>query len=181
MPAALRFDPSLLLRAQGIKLLLLDVDGVMTDGGILIAETGETLKRFNTLDGLGLKLLMQAGITPAVITGRDSKPLRARLASLGIGHAYFGVDEKHGAAQKIHASLGLEWEQTAAMGDDWPDLALLTRAAFACAPANAHAEVLAVSHHVTQAQGGFGAVREVCDILLMANGHYATFMDHYAQ
>jgi 3-deoxy-D-manno-octulosonate 8-phosphate phosphatase (KDO 8-P phosphatase) len=146
---------------------------------LLFSESGETLKRFNTLDGHGLKLLQKAGITPAVITGRDSQPLRVRLQALGIAHAVFGTEDKRPAAEKILAALGLDWSQAAAMGDDWPDLPVMRRCAFACAPANAQAEVLAVAHHVTQRQGGQGAARELCDLLLVAGGHYARLLQEY--
>jgi 3-deoxy-D-manno-octulosonate 8-phosphate phosphatase (KDO 8-P phosphatase) len=179
MQPAIHFEPTLLLKAQGIKVAFFDVDGVLTDGGLLFSETGETLKRFNTLDGHGLKLLQKAGITPAVVTGRDSKPLRRRLEALGITHAHFGTEDKAPAAEQTLQALGLNWSQAAAMGDDWPDLPLMRRAAFACAPANAHVEVLATAHHVTVARGGFGAVRELCDLLLVASGRYAGLLDEY--
>jgi len=181
MKPALNFDPALLLKAQGIKVAFFDVDGVLTDGGLLFSETGETLKRFNTLDGHGIKLLQQAGITPVVITGRDSKPLRLRLQALGIVHAHFGTEDKRPAAQQTLATLGLDWDHAAAMGDDWPDLPVMRRCAFACAPANAHAEVLAVAHHVTTARGGDGAAREFCDVLLVASGRYAELLGAYTQ
>ncbi len=179
MQPALQFDPALLLKAQGIKVLFLDVDGVLTDGGLLFSESGETLKRFNTLDGHGLKLLQKAGITPAVITGRDSKPLRKRLEALGITHAHFGTEDKRPAAEQALAALGLQWSQAAAMGDDWPDLPMMRSAAFACAPANAHVEVRAVAHHVTPERGGHGAVRACCDLLLVASGRYADLLAGY--
>ena len=179
MPA-LHFDPTLLLAAQGVRVAFFDVDGVLTDGGLYISEQGETLKRFNTLDGHGLKLLQRAGITPAVITGRDSAPLRARLAALSIDHVHYGTEDKAPAAERTLAALGLQWSQAAAMGDDWPDLPVLRRCAFAAAPANAHAEVKAVARHVTQASGGHGAVRELCDLLLVASGRYAGLLEHYA-
>jgi len=178
---ALSFAPQLLLRAQGIKVAFLDVDGVLTDGGLLFSETGETLKRFNTLDGHGLKMLQKIGITPVVITGRDSKPLRARLSALGITYAHFGTEDKRPAAEKTLAELGLDWEVAAAMGDDWPDLPVMRRCAFACAPVNAHGEVLAVAQHVTRAQGGHGAVREFCDILAVASGRYANLLQEYTR
>jgi 3-deoxy-D-manno-octulosonate 8-phosphate phosphatase (KDO 8-P phosphatase) len=172
MPS-LNFPPELLLQAQEIKVVFFDVDGVLTDGGLYFSEHGETLKRFNTLDGHGLKLLQRAGITPAIITGRDSQPLRLRLAALGIEHAHFGTEDKRPAAEATLKTLGLTWPQTAAMGDDWPDLAMMTRCAFACAPCNAQAEVLAQAHYVTSLRGGEGAVRELCDLLLLACGRYA--------
>jgi 3-deoxy-D-manno-octulosonate 8-phosphate phosphatase (KDO 8-P phosphatase) len=156
------------------------VDGVLTDGGLYVSEQGETLKRFHILDGLGLKLLQKAGITPAVITGRDSRPLRARLQALGVSHAHYGVEDKRPAAEKTLHELGLQWTDAAAIGDDWPDLPLLRRCAFAAAPANAHAEVIAAAHYVTHAAGGHGAAREFCDLLLQASGRYAGLLEGYA-
>ena len=176
---ALSFDPALLLRAQGVRVAFFDVDGVLTDGGLLFTESGETIKRFSTLDGHGLKMLQKAGITPAVITGRDSAPLRARLQALGIVHVRYGTEDKAPAAQEILDTLGLNWSQAAHMGDDWPDLPVMTRVAFACAPSNAHIEVQAVAHYVTQRQGGHGAARELCDLLLVASGRYADLLRDY--
>lgn len=170
---ALNFDPELLLRAQPVRVVFFDVDGVLTDGGLYFSEGGETLKRFHTLDGHGIKQLQRAGITPAVVSGRDSLALRARLGALGVTHTRFGTEDKRPAAEAILAELGLDWSQAAAMGDDWPDLPVLRRAAFACVPPSAHAEVLAVAHHVTRALPGAGCVRELCDLLLVAHGVYA--------
>jgi len=171
------FPPELLLKAQGIRVAFFDVDGVLTDGGLFMSDNGETLKRFNILDGLGLKLLQKAGITPAVITGRDSRALRGRLQALGVTHAHFGTEDKRPAAEETLKALGLDWSQAAAIGDDWPDLSVLTRCGFACAPANAHAEVRARAAYVTQAVGGHGAAREFCDLLLVAGGRYAALLD----
>ncbi|WP_408598706.1 KdsC family phosphatase [Limnohabitans sp.] len=170
---ALYFEPALLLKAQGIKVVFFDVDGVLTDGGLYFTEAGETIKRFSTLDGHGLKMLQRIGITPAVITGRDSAPLRTRLNALGIEHVHYGTEDKAPAAAQVLQTLGLDWSQAAAMGDDWPDLALMHRVAFACAPSNAHAEVKAMAHHVTKQEGGHGAARELCDLILVASGRYA--------
>lgn len=177
----LSFPPELLLLAQGVKVAFFDVDGVLTDGGLYLSEEGETLKRFNILDGLGLKLLQKAGITPAVITGRDSPALRARLQALGVTHAHFGTTDKQPAAETTLRALGLDWQAAAAMGDDWPDLPVMRRAAVSCAPANAHLEVRARASHVTQASGGQGAVREFCDVLLLASGRYAALLDDYTR
>ena len=174
---ALQHPPELLLKAQGIRWAIFDVDGVLTDGRIYISERGEEFKAFSTLDGHGLKLLAQFGITPVVITGRDSPAVRRRVADLGIQHAVYGAHDKLAAANQLMPQLGLGWDTLAAMGDDWPDLPLMTRAAYACAPANAHAEVKAVAQHVTAAQGGHGAARECCDLLLMAAGRYATLLN----
>jgi len=175
-----RFPEALLARCRNVKVLLLDVDGVLTDGGLLYSAQGETLKRFNTLDGHGLKMLQSAGITAAVITGRDSEPLRARLAALGISHARYGIDDKLPAAQNILVDLKIDWSQVASMGDDWPDWPMMKDAALRCAPSNAHHEILARADFVSQSQGGQGAVREVCDLLLSASGHYPAIAAKYA-
>ena len=180
MIPALRFPPELLLRAQGaglcMKAAIFDVDGVLTDGQLFISEDGETVKAFHALDGHGLKLLKAGGIEPLVITGRDSQAVRRRVQDLGLQHAVYGVHDKLAAAQVLLAQLGLQWPEVAAMGDDWPDLPLLTRAGLACAPPNAHAEVLAVVHHITSRAGGHGAAREFCDLMLMASGRYARLL-----
>jgi 3-deoxy-D-manno-octulosonate 8-phosphate phosphatase (KDO 8-P phosphatase) len=187
---AVRFAPALLLRAMGpaagpgedpgegwgVQAAIFDVDGVLTDGRIYIGEHGETVKAFSTLDGLGIKLLARCGIAPLVITGRDSPAVRRRVAELGVGHARYGIEDKLAAATELLGGLGLAWARVAAIGDDWPDLPLLQRAGFSCAPAQAHAEVRARVHHVTAASGGHGAAREFCDLLLMASGHYARLL-----
>ena len=173
---ALNFAPELLLQAQGVKVVFFDVDGVLTDGGLYFSEQGETLKRFSTLDGHGLKLLKHAGITPVIITGRDSAPLRVRLKALGIEHARFGTEDKLPAAEDYLKSLGLGWHQAAAMGDDWSALPVMQRAACACAPQNAHAQALALAHYVTARKGGDGAARELCDLLVVASGQYAQLL-----
>ncbi len=177
---ALNFAPELLLKAQGVRVAFFDIDGVLTDGGLYMSEHGEMLKRFNTLDGQGLKMLQKVGITPAVITGRDSPALRTRLQALGVTHAHFGCEDKRPAAEITLQALGLDWSQAAAMGDDWPDLPVMRRAVLSCAPANAHAEVKAVAHHVTLAAGGHGAAREFCDLLLVASGRYVELLQDYS-
>lgn len=180
MTPTLTFAPELLLAAQGIRVAFFDIDGVFTDGGLYITEAGETIKRFNILDGLGIKLLQQGGITPVVITGRDSAPLRKRLAALGVDRVFYGTEDKAPAAERSLAELGLTWAQAAAIGDDWPDLPVLRRCGFPVAPANAHAEVRAVARYVTTARGGEGAVREFCDLLLVASGRYAQLLERHA-
>ncbi len=194
---ALGFPPELLLRAQGVKVAFFDIDGVLTDGGLYFSEypdgheraetlagfrsSGETIKRFNTLDGHGIKLLQKVGITPVVITGRDSAVLRARLQALGIIHSHFGTEDKRPAAEVTLHALGLDWSAAAAMGDDWPDLPVMSRSALSCAPSNAHPEVIARADHVTQKAGGHGAAREFCDLLLVASGRYAGLLHEYSQ
>jgi 3-deoxy-D-manno-octulosonate 8-phosphate phosphatase (KDO 8-P phosphatase) len=172
MSASLLYPPELLLKAQGVVVVFLDVDGVLTDGGLYLSARGETLKRFHVLDGHGLKMLQAAGMVPVVITGRDSKPLRARLQSLGIGHARFGVVDKCAEAAAVLEELGHGWSDSAVMGDDWPDLGLMARCAFSAAPPNAHHEVRVRVDFVSSRCGGEGAVREFCDLLLMAAGRY---------
>jgi 3-deoxy-D-manno-octulosonate 8-phosphate phosphatase (KDO 8-P phosphatase) len=172
----LAFPPELLLAAQGVRVAIFDVDGVLTDGRIYIGEDGESFKAFSTLDGHGLKLLVQGGIAPVVITGRDSPAVRRRVADLGIAHAVYGAADKLAAAAPLLAGLGVGWEAVAAMGDDWPDLPLMARAAFACAPPGAHAQVRAIADHVTRAAAGHGAARECCDLLLTAAGRYADLL-----
>jgi 3-deoxy-D-manno-octulosonate 8-phosphate phosphatase (KDO 8-P phosphatase) len=176
---AARFSPELILKAQGIKVVFFDVDGVMTDGGLLFTESGESIKRFNTLDGFGIKLLQKAGITPVVISGRDSAPLRTRLKALGIKHLHLSTDDKKPAAEKTLAALGFTWPQAACMGDDWPDLPVMHAAAFACAPLHAHFEVKAIAHYITSAPAGVGAVREFCDLLITGSGHYANLLKEF--
>ena len=177
---ALSFAPELLLKAQGrglgMKCAIFDVDGVLTDGRLYIGEQGETVKAFHTLDGHGLKLLARGGIEPVIVTGRDSASVRRRVADLGLAHASYGAADKLAAAQQQLDALGIDWADTAVIGDDWPDLPLFLRAAFRCASANAHAEIRAAADHVTVAPGGHGAAREFCDLLLIACGRYAPLL-----
>ena len=173
---ALQFPPELLLQAQGIRAAIFDVDGVLTDGRLYVGEHGEAFKAFHTLDGHGLKLLAAGGITPLVVSGRDSPALRRRLSDLGVTRAAFGAADKVQAAEPLLQQLGLEWAHAAVIGDDWPDLPLMSRARFACAVPGAHPEVRAAAHHVTAQRGGHGAAREFCDLLLCAAGRYAELL-----
>ena len=179
MPA-LSFAPELLLAARGagagIGAAIFDVDGVLTDGRIYVGADGESFKAFSTLDGQGMKLLLAAGIAPVVVTGRDSAAVRRRMGELGVVHTAYGAADKLAAAAALVEGLGLDWDRVAAIGDDWPDLPILRRAAFACAPPHAHAEVRAAVHHVTAAAAGRGAGREFCDLLLIASGRYAELL-----
>ena len=149
------FPPELLLDAQRrSRAAIFDVDGVLTDGRVYISEHGEMFKAFHVLDGHGLKLLARGGIVPIVVTGRDSGAVRRRMADLGVVHAVYGVHDKLVAAERLLADLSLQWGEVATIGDDWPDLPLMQRAAFACAPADAHAEIKALARHVTAQPGG---------------------------
>lgn len=179
MPQPVRyFDPQIILQAQGktpdgIRAVIFDVDGVMTDGSLHYTAQGEAIKTFHVLDGQGFIMLDKVGIKRIVITGRESAALKARLTDLNLDkYAYFGIKNKLQAAQHVLHELGITWEQTAVIGDDWPDIPLFQRAAFSAAPPHAHPEAKAQAHYITQAQGGQGAVREFCDLLLIAGAHY---------
>ena len=162
----------LIEKAKNIKTFFIDVDGVLTDGALYFSENGEALKKFSSLDGHGLKLLKLAHVVPVIITGRDSLALRKRLLELHIDNAFFGVEDKTSVAQAYLQSQGLDWQSAAAIGDDWPDLPVLTRVHCSFAPLNAHAEVRSRVDHVCTSPAGLGAVREACDMLLKAKGVY---------
>ncbi|WDD95352.1 HAD hydrolase family protein [Burkholderia sp. FERM BP-3421] len=159
-------------RASRVKLMIFDVDGVLTDGGLHFTATGDTMKSFNSLDGHGVKLLGEAGIATAIITGRRSEIVAARAREMRIGHLYQGVEDKRAALAELLAATGMTPDACGYMGDDWPDLAVMLRCGFATAPANAHPEVIARAHWVAEARGGHGAVREVCDAILRAQHRY---------
>lgn len=166
-------------RAAAILLLLLDVDGVLTNGSLLYTETGNEAKSFNTQDGLGVKLLFRAGVEVGLITARHSEIVRRRAEELGMQYVYQGVDRKLDAFKEILRRAGRKPFEVCYMGDDWIDLALLTRVGLAACPANGVAEVQAVCHFVTQRGGGQGAVREVCDLIIKAKGVRETLLQQY--
>jgi 3-deoxy-D-manno-octulosonate 8-phosphate phosphatase (KDO 8-P phosphatase) len=159
-------------RAARVRLMIFDVDGVLTDGGLLFTGAGDTMKGFNSLDGHGAKLLREAGIDTAIITGRRSEIVAVRAKELRITHLYQGVEDKRVAFKALLAETGVTPEQCGYMGDDWPDLAVMLQCGFGAAPANSHPDVLARAHWVTEKTGGHGAVREVTDLILRAQGHY---------
>lgn len=179
MKNKIRFPENVLLLAKNIKIVFFDIDGVMTDGGIYYTESGETIKRFNTLDGQGIKQLQRAGIIPAVVTGRDSLPLRTRLKALGIVHARFGTEDKKPAAKEILEELKLDWNDSACVGDDWPDLPLFKMCSLAITTPGAHIEALNRANYITKLEAGNGAVREVADLLLIANNKYENLLNNY--
>lgn len=159
-------------RAARVKLMIFDVDGVLTDGGLLFTAAGDAMKSFNSLDGHGVKLLGEAGIATAIITGRRSDIVAARAKEMKIAHLFQGVENKITAFTELTARLGIAPEACGYMGDDWPDLPVMLRCGFAAAPANAHPEVIARAHWVAEARGGQGAAREVCDAILRAQRRY---------
>lgn len=166
-------------RARGIKLLLLDVDGVMTDGSIIYTPDGHEIKAFSSRDGLGLRLVQKAGVQVGLITARTSEVVKRRAENLGISLVYQGIGKKLEVFERILAEQGLLPMQVAYVGDDWLDLPLLTRVGLAVAVADGAAEVREVAHYVTELPGGRGAVREVCDLLVEALGVRETLLAEY--
>ena len=157
-------------RARAVRLAVFDVDGVLTDGTIYMGASGEALKAFNILDGHGLKMLQQAGIATAIITGRKSVMVAKRAKELAIGDVIQGATDKVASLAKLLKRHRLQASECAYMGDDLPDLVVMRRCGLAVAVANAVAAVKAEAHYVTTAHGGRGAVREFCEDLLWAQG-----------
>ncbi|MDF1578431.1 MAG: HAD hydrolase family protein [Desulfobulbales bacterium] len=166
-------------RAAGIRLLLLDVDGVLTDSTIVYLPDGVETKGFSTRDGLGIRLLQEAGVEVGIITARRSEVVQRRAANLGISRLYQGAGAKREVYEQIIAELDLMPEQVAYMGDDWLDLPVMTRVGLAAAVADAAPEVRDIAHYVTASPGGRGAVREVCDLLIEAQGRHAELLKRY--
>jgi 3-deoxy-D-manno-octulosonate 8-phosphate phosphatase (KDO 8-P phosphatase) len=163
------FDAELLARARRVRLLVLDVDGVMTDGRLHITARGEETTVFHVRDGSGIVALQRAGVPVAIISGRDSPAVTRRAAELGIVHVRQGVGDKGAALDELLEALGIaDAGEVACVGDDTPDVPLLERAGLAVAVADAHPAALALAHWITPAPGGHGAVRQVCDLLLHA-------------
>ena len=157
-------------QAIPLKLLLLDVDGVLTDGRITYSSTGEELKTFHIHDGLGIKLLQQAGVQVGIITGRSSPMVTRRANELGINYLLQGREDKWVALQSIQRELGLSLDEIAYMGDDLPDLSAIHHAGLGVAPANAVSIVKQHADWITTLKGGKGAVRETCEFILSAKG-----------
>jgi len=157
-------------RAARVRLAVFDVDGVLTDGRLVYAEDGHELKSFHVHDGLGLKRLLANRIEVAVITSRMSMVVTERMAELGVAHVYQGQDDKLACFQQLLSALKLEPGEVAYVGDDLPDLPPMQRAGFAVAVANAHPWVRERAHWRTRLAGGAGAAREVCDLILAAQG-----------
>jgi len=175
----MRYAPDAYAKARSIKLLVLDVDGVMTDGGIFYADSGEELKCFDARDGHGIRLLMRAGIDAAIITGRTSRAVEHRARNLGIATVYQGALNKADAYEDIKRLQGLADTQLCVMGDDLPDLPLLRRCGLAVAVPDSVREVREQADWITARPGGRGAVREVCELLLKAQGLWETVIARY--
>ncbi|MDH4174621.1 MAG: hypothetical protein OEW90_08540 [Betaproteobacteria bacterium] len=166
-------------RAARLRLMVFDVDGVLTDGRLWYGPRGEELKAFHARDGHGLKLLAECGIAAALLTGRRSAALAVRAAELGLRHVLQGVEDKRPAFERLLAQLGIEPGAAGYMGDDLPDLPVLGYCGFACAPPGAHALALRRAHYVPDAPAGAGAAREVCEYVLGAQGRLENALARY--
>ena len=166
-------------RAKRVKLMIFDVDGVLTDGGLRYGADGEVLKTFNVLDGHGIKMLQQSGVKAAIISARDSAIVAKRAADLGIAVLKQGVHDKRAAFEQLLAELQLTANDAGFMGDDVIDLPVMTRVVFAASVPTAHHEVRSRAHYVSQANSGQGAERDVCDFILHAQGNYEAALAPY--
>lgn len=165
--------------AKPIKLVIFDVDGVLTDGRVYMSESGHEHKAFHIHDGLGMKMLLQAGIEIAIITSRSSQLVAKRMQELGVKHVYQGQKNKVYAYSELLKKLNLSEQQVAYVGDDLPDLTLIRRSGFGIAVANAVPWVREQADWVTTQQGGQGAVREVCELILQAQGLLKKLQETY--
>lgn len=166
-------------RAAKVKLLVLDVDGVLTDGKLYFSDQGDAMKAFSTLDGHGIKLVQEFGIKVVIITGRQSDIVLKRAANLGIDKVVQGREDKLPALDALLKEYQLSHEECAYVGDDWPDLPCICRAGLGVTVPDAHPELKERAFCVTSYPGGKGAVRQVCDWLLQAQGHYDRALSTY--
>jgi 3-deoxy-D-manno-octulosonate 8-phosphate phosphatase (KDO 8-P phosphatase) len=157
-----------LARARDVRLMIFDVDGVLTDGTLLYGAQGEELKAFSAYDGHGLKMLAESGVPCALLSGRRSAAVALRARELGIAHVFQGIEDKLAACEELLSERRLTLENVGYMGDELVDLPVLTRCRFACAPGEAPAEVRRRVHYVAQAAAGRGAAREVCELVMRA-------------
>ena len=170
---------TLLAKAKQVRLLALDVDGVLTDGRLYFTADGETIKTFSTLDGHGLKMLRQSGVELAVITGRSSAMVEKRIGDLGIKHLYMNREDKLAALKELLTTLQLELSQVAYMGDDLPDLPAIHQVGLGLTVPNAYSLVKEQADWCSDARGGEGAVREACDLIMQAQGTLAAALSPY--
>jgi 3-deoxy-D-manno-octulosonate 8-phosphate phosphatase (KDO 8-P phosphatase) len=166
-------------RARGVRLMIFDVDGVLTDGTLLYGPQGEELKAFSAHDGHGLKMLAASGVQCALLSGRRSAAVATRAAELGIETVFQGVEDKLEIFQRLIAQQRLTMQQTGYMGDELVDLSVLTRCGFACAPREAPEAVRTRVHYVAEAAAGRGAVREVCELLMRAQSTFDRTLGKY--
>lgn len=168
-------------RIAAIRLIIFDVDGVMTDGVLVIGDDGQEYKRFHARDGLGLRMLQDSGVTVAIITGRTSSVVEHRAAELGINHLYQGRRQKLPAYVELCTALSVQPNETAFMGDDVIDLPIMRRAGLALTVSDGHRLVHQYAHWISQACGGSGAVREACELVMHCQGTLDTQMRQYLQ
>ena len=166
-------------KAKRVRLALFDVDGVLTDGGLYLSDSGEEYKAFNTLDGHGMRMLKASGVELAIITGRTSRSVELRAQNLGIGLLYQGVDDKLEVYDSLLKRFALSPEATAFVGDDVVDLPVMRRAGLAICVPESPALVKQHAHYVTQAAGGRGAVREICELIMQAQETYTAQIAPY--
>ncbi len=171
--------PALRARAAKIKLVLFDVDGVLTDGRLALGDDGQEYKSFNSKDGHGIKMLARHGVAAGIVTGRTSKVVEHRVRDLNIPHVYQGCAEKLPVYRQLLDKLGLDPEQTAFAGDDVVDLPIMLNVGLAVAPHDAHPLVIRHAHWTTPSRGGRGAARELCELILHAQGAYDREMRRY--
>jgi len=169
----------LVQRIRAIRLLIFDVDGVLTDGSLFYGDDGQEYKSFNSRDGHGIKMLRDSGVEAAILTGRTSKVVMHRARNLGISRIVQGSHDKLASYEAMLADMGLKPEQTAFMGDDVVDLPPLRRCGLACTVPNAPDEVKARVHYVTRAAPGHGAAREVCELIMRGQGTWAEQLAKY--
>lgn len=171
--------PHLIKKIKNLKLLILDVDGVLTDGRLFFDHEGREYKCFHARDGHGIKLLRQSGVEIAVISGRNSPSVSLRMQSLGVEHVYQGHENKRAAFAEILQTLQLNPQQVAHVGDDVLDLPIMTQVGFAVAVADANFAVKNRADWCTESAGGQGAVREVCDLIMATQGSLADILQSY--
>jgi len=166
-------------KAANIKLVIFDVDGVLTDGALFLGDDGQEYKAFHSKDGHGMKMLQQAGVMIAIITGRTSEVVRIRMQSLGIEHVFQGIHDKRDAYDQLKTKVGLSDEQIAYVGDDVVDLPVMVQVGFAVTVADGHELCKKHAHWVTANGGGRGAAREVCELLMDAQGKLQAALAEY--
>lgn len=168
-------------RAAKVRLMIFDVDGILTDGSLHFSADGEVMKTFNVLDGHGIKLLQNSGVITAIISARQSAIVLRRATDLGVHHVFQGAHDKRAIFEQLLTQTGIAPEACGFVGDDVIDLPILSRVGFAASVPGGHPEVRSRVHYVTQAGGGRGAARELCDLILHAQGNYEAAIAPYLQ
>lgn len=172
-------NPDIQIKAKKIKLLVLDVDGVLSDGKLYFSDTGREIKSFSTLDGHGIKLLRKTGVEVGIITGRESELVTKRASDLGIPYLIQGREDKYTALTEMLNEYPCQLDEICYVGDDHPDLLVMNKIGLAISVPNAHIDVIERAHGITEKQGGHGAVREVCDLIMHAQNTYSNVVAQY--